>query len=74
MCHINYVNWPSLSWCRVDRLSAHDVITVRRLLEYVYSKIELKMGSSEAAKDNEGALVFEMLCQDQVRWKNKVLP
>ena len=50
--------------CRVDKLSAHDVITVRRLLDYVYSKIEPKAGLAEQITD--GSDLFEMLCQDQV--------
>ena len=48
---------------RVDRLSAHDVITVRKLLEYVYSKLEPK---ADAGENGAGSHLLEMLCQDQV--------
>ena len=59
---------PSLSLsplppCRVDRLSAQDVISIRKVLDHVYNKMEPK-ATSEARKNGEE--VFEMICNNQV--------
>ena len=51
---------PSLR--SVDRLSAQDVVSVRKVLEYIHGKMESK-GKADA---DSGADGFEILCQDQV--------
>ena len=51
---------PSLR--SVDRLSAQDVVSVRKVLEYIHGKMESK-GKADA---DSGANGFEILCQDQV--------
>ena len=45
-----------------DRLSAQDILTVRKVQEYVYSKMEPKKG----IEGEQGPECFEILCHEQV--------
>ena len=50
--------------CSVDRLSAQDVISVRKVLDYVFSKMEPKSSTDE----ERGPENFEIICQEQVSY------
>ena len=50
-----------------DRLSAQDLLTIRKVQEYVYDKLYGDKGE-EAGKDGRGADI-NIACAEQVRWE-----
>ncbi len=53
-------------WCALfsDRLSAQDLLTIKKVQEYVYDKLYGDKGK-EAGKDGRGGNI-EITCADQV--------
>ena len=67
-CTLMQVHLRSLLMCSSDRLSAQDILTVRKVLEYVYPKVY----GEEGKVDKDGTKIdctdcLELLCNDQVR-------
>ena len=57
----------SLIWCALfrDRLSAQDLLTIKKVQEYVYDKVYGEKGE-ESGKEGRGSHI-DIICAEQVR-------